>query len=312
MNHTVTMQQPKRVAALNIRTITMTALLSAMAYVLAFVEFPVPLSPSFAKMDLSDFPALIGAFVFGTICGLLIELVKNTLQLLTTSTGGIGEIANFLMGASYAVAAGVIYKHRKTKKTALLACVAASLVMGIAAALANYFILLPLFETFMPLDQLIASFGAFLPFIHTKLDIVLFNALPFNILKGLVIGGFTMLTYPEPTGQAKITPAFNLPCRYVLHTVGPIISGRVTKEDKELLASCYRSCLELAAESSLESVAFCCISTGEFHFPNEQAAQIAVETVKQFMNRNTGVKKVIFNVFKDLDKAIYEKLLGAA
>ena len=118
--------------------------------------------------------------------------------------------------------------------------------------------------------------------------------------------------YPEPTGQAKITPAFNLPCRYVLHTVGPIINGRVTKEDEELLASCYRSCLELAAESSLESVAFCCISTGEFHFPNEQAAQIAVETVKQFMNRNTGVKKVIFNVFKDLDKAIYEKLLGTA
>ena len=117
--------------------------------------------------------------------------------------------------------------------------------------------------------------------------------------------------YPEPTGQAKITPAFNLPCRYVLHTVGPIISGRVTKADKERLASCYRSCLELAAENGLESVAFCCISTGEFHFPNEQAAQIAVETVKQFMNRKTRVKKVIFNVFKDLDKAIYEKLLRA-
>mgnify|MGYP000743692120 CR=1 FL=1 len=117
--------------------------------------------------------------------------------------------------------------------------------------------------------------------------------------------------YPEPTGQAKITPAFNLPCKYVLHTVGPIIEGGVTRRDREMLASCYRSCLELAAESSLESVAFCCISTGEFHFPNEQAAQIAVETVKQFMNRNTGVKKVIFNVFKDLDKAIYKKLLRA-
>ena len=117
---------------------------------------------------------------------------------------------------------------------------------------------------------------------------------------------------PEPTGRAKITPAFNLPCRYVLHTVGPIISGIVTREDKELLASCYRSCLELAAENGLESVAFCCISTGEFHFPNEQAAEIAVETVKQFMNRKTSVKKVIFNVFKDLDKAIYEKLLRAA
>lgn len=117
--------------------------------------------------------------------------------------------------------------------------------------------------------------------------------------------------YPEPTGQAKITPSFNLPCRYVLHTVGPIIDGYVTKEDKELLASCYRSCLELAAENNLESVAFCCISTGEFHFPNEQAAEIAIRTVKEFLEKQTSVKKVIFNVFKDLDKGIYEKLLGA-
>lgn len=118
--------------------------------------------------------------------------------------------------------------------------------------------------------------------------------------------------HPEPTGRAKITPAFDLPCRYVLHTVGPIISGRVTKEDKELLASCYRSCLELTAEKGLESVAFCCISTGEFHFPNELAAEIAVQTVKAFLKKQTSVKKVIFNVFKDMDKALYEKLLGAA
>ena len=117
--------------------------------------------------------------------------------------------------------------------------------------------------------------------------------------------------HPEPTGQAKITPAFNLPCRYVLHTVGPIIDGRVTKEDKELLASCYRSCLELAAENGLESVAFCCISTGEFHFPNDLAAEIAVRTVKEFLKKQTSFYKVIFNVFKDLDKAIYEKLLRA-
>ena len=118
--------------------------------------------------------------------------------------------------------------------------------------------------------------------------------------------------HPEPTGQAKITPAFDLPCRYVLHTVGPIIRGRVTQRDRALLASCYRSCLELAAEKGLESVAFCCISTGEFHFPNEQAAEIAVQTVKAFLKKQTSVKKVIFNVFKDMDKALYEKLLGVA
>ena len=117
--------------------------------------------------------------------------------------------------------------------------------------------------------------------------------------------------HEEPTGVAKITPAFNLPCRYVLHTVGPIISGRVTKQDEELLASCYRSCLKLAAENGLESVAFCCISTGEFHFPNERAAEIAVKSVEEFMQKETSVGKVIFNVFKDRDEEIYRKLLGA-
>lgn len=201
--NTVSIAKSRKTAVLSVRTISMTAMLSAVAYLLAFVEFPVPLSPSFARMDLSDFPALIGAFAFGPLSGLLIELVKNTLQLLTTSTGGIGEIANFLMGAAYVVTAGFIYKRHKTKKTALLACITASFVMGAAAALANYFILLPLFESFMPLDQLITSFAEFLPFIRTKLDVVLFNAFPFNLLKGLVIGGVTMLIYKKLTPVLK-------------------------------------------------------------------------------------------------------------
>ena len=118
--------------------------------------------------------------------------------------------------------------------------------------------------------------------------------------------------YPEPTGQAKITPAFNLPCRYVLHTVGPIIADAPTKRDCELLESCYRACLNLATANNLESVAFCCISTGEFHFPNEQAAEIAVRMVKNFLHQPTSVKKVIFNVFKEIDKSIYARLLQCA
>lgn len=180
---------------LSIRTMTSIAVLSAVAFVLAFLEFPVPLSPSFARMDLSDFPALIGAFAFGPVAGILIELVKNLLGLFSTSTGGVGELANFLMGASFAATAGLIYKQHKTKRTALIGGFIGSVVMGIVAALANYFILLPLFEQFMPLDQVIASFGAFIPFIKTKLDVVLYNAFPFNLLKGLVITGFTMLVY---------------------------------------------------------------------------------------------------------------------
>lgn len=115
---------------------------------------------------------------------------------------------------------------------------------------------------------------------------------------------------PEPTGKAKITKAYHLPCRYVLHTVGPIIDGAVTKTDRELLASCYRSCLELAAAKDLRSVAFCCISTGEFHFPNALAAEIAIQTVQTWQQQNPGKIEVIFNVFKDSDYAIYKRLLG--
>ena len=112
-------------------------------------------------------------------------------------------------------------------------------------------------------------------------------------------------------GRARLTEGYNLPARYVLHTVGPIVRGGVTAGDRVALASCYRACLELAAERGLESVAFCCISTGEFHFPNREAAAIAVETVAAFLQRDRTIKRVIFNVFKDLDADIYRRLLGA-
>ena len=115
---------------------------------------------------------------------------------------------------------------------------------------------------------------------------------------------------PEPTGQAKITRAYNLPCRYVLHTVGPIVHGRLTRGHQRLLASCYRSSLDLAGENHCKSLAFCCISTGEFHFPNQRAAEIAVETVKAWQAQYPGELEVVFNVFKDNDREIYEKLLG--
>lgn len=115
--------------------------------------------------------------------------------------------------------------------------------------------------------------------------------------------------HEELTGQAKITKAYNLPCRYIIHTVGPIISGELTEQDCDLLASCYRSCLELTEKNGLESIAFCCISTGAFHFPNEKAAEIAVKTVKEFQKQALNIKSVIFNVFKDNDFNIYDRLL---
>lgn len=115
--------------------------------------------------------------------------------------------------------------------------------------------------------------------------------------------------HPEPTGQAKITPGFNLPCKYVLHTVGPIVDGRLTQTHCELLASCYRACLTLAEENGCGSIAFCCISTGVFGFPQEEAARIAVRTVKDYKQTHQSGIKVIFNVFKEEDYAIYQALL---
>jgi len=116
--------------------------------------------------------------------------------------------------------------------------------------------------------------------------------------------------HDEPIGSAKITPAYNLPCKYILHTVGPMVYGRLTKREEKKLASCYRSCLKLAEENDVRSIAFCCISTGEFHFPNERAAQIAVATVKEYQNQTDGKIEVIFNVFKETDYQIYQELLG--
>lgn len=115
---------------------------------------------------------------------------------------------------------------------------------------------------------------------------------------------------PEPTGTAKITKSYNLPSKHILHTVGPIIQDKVKDEDKKLLANCYRSCLELAEQNKLESIAFCCISTGEFRFPNEEAGIIAVETVSNFMKTANYIKKIVFNVFKEQDEQIYKRLLG--
>lgn len=197
------------------RTLVSVAMLSAVAYLLAFIEIQVPLSPTFAKMDISDLPALIAAFAFGPLSGVMVELIKNGLQLISTNTAGIGELANFLMGSALAFSAGRIYQKHKTKKVALLGCIVGSIAMAVAAGILNYSVLLPLYENFMPLDQVIASFAAFISFIQTKLDVVLWNVIPFNLLKGLMISLVTMLIYKPLT---------------------PILKGRYEHERKKVSA----------------------------------------------------------------------------
>lgn len=115
--------------------------------------------------------------------------------------------------------------------------------------------------------------------------------------------------HDEPPGQAKITPAYNLPCHYILHTVGPFVHGPLTKKDEKLLASCYQSCLDLAEKWQIDSVAFCCISTGVFHFPPRRAAEIAVSTVKSWLTEHRSSMKVVFNVFTEQDEQIYRHIL---
>jgi len=118
--------------------------------------------------------------------------------------------------------------------------------------------------------------------------------------------------YEEPTGTATLTKGYNLPCDYIIHTVGPIVHGKLTDSLRQDLQSCYENVLKCCMENGIESVAFCCISTGEFHFPNDEAAKIAVETVTKFLDSNTDfhMDRIIFNVFKDNDRVIYEKIIG--
>lgn len=148
--------------------------------------------------------------------------------------------------------------------------------------------------------------GCFVP-CHGCIDNVIHSAAGIQ-LRNECAQIMMMQGHEEPTGKAKITKGYNLPAKYVIHTVGPVVGVSVTEKQKEELKSCYLSCLKLAEKSGLKSIAFCCISTGEFHFPNKLAAQIAVETVDRYLS-GSKLERVVFNVFKNEDLNIYRKLM---
>lgn len=177
-----------------ISNLAIIAIFSAISYVLAFFEIPAPLAPSFARMDFSNIPALLVSFAIGPVGGMLVELIKNLLQLTSTATAGIGELANFLMGAAFVMPAGLIYKRHKTKKNAILGCVAGSLISGAAAVVLNYFVLLPLYSGFMPIDQILAMYAQILPFINTKFRACLW-AFPGNVFQCALYSLVTMVIY---------------------------------------------------------------------------------------------------------------------
>ena len=179
-----------------IRYLTVTAMLSAVAYVLMFIDFPIPfLIPSFIQMDISELPALVGAFAFGPVCGVLVCLVKNLLHLFITSTGGVGELCNFLLGATFVLAAGLIYKHKESKKSALIGALVGAVLMGIISVPLNYFLTYPIYYNFMSKEAILEAYRAIIPSMKNILQCLICFNMPFTIAKGLICTGVTMLIY---------------------------------------------------------------------------------------------------------------------
>ena len=181
----------------NVRKMTVTAMLSAIAFVLMFLDTAVPIMPSFIKLDLSELPALIATFALGPVCGVIVCLLKNLLHLLITTTGGVGELSNFILGAAFVLPAGLIYQHKKTKKNAIIGAIVGALAMAIISFPSNLFIVYPVYYNFMPKDVIIAAYQALVPFANIDSIakcLLLFNV-PFTFVKGLISAIITILIY---------------------------------------------------------------------------------------------------------------------
>nr|MCR5516855.1 ECF transporter S component [Lachnospira sp.] len=171
-------------------------MLSCIAFILMFFEFPIPvLIPSFIKLDLSDLPALIGAFAYGPIAGILIELIKNLLHLLDSSSGFVGELSNFLLGACFVGVAGCVYKLKKSKSAAIIGATVGACAMAVFSLVTNYFIVYPFYTNFMPMDTIIAAYKAIIPSVDNLFECLLVFNVPFTFVKGMISVVITMLIY---------------------------------------------------------------------------------------------------------------------
>lgn len=179
----------------NVRYLTVTAMLSAVAYILMFLDFSVPFMPAFIKMDLSELPALIGSFAMGPLCGVVVCLIKNVLHLFITTTGGVGELSNFILGVAFVLPAGLIYKHKKNRKSALIGSLAGAAFMGIFSIISNYFLVYPVYYNFMPEEVILAAYQAILPSVKNILQCLICFNMPFTIIKGMFSVVITFLTY---------------------------------------------------------------------------------------------------------------------
>jgi riboflavin transporter FmnP len=178
-----------------VRYLAMTAILAAVSAVLMMVSFSVPLVPSFLKMDISEMPALIATFSMGPVSGVLVCLIKNLINLPMTTTGGVGELANFLLGAVFVVPAGVIYHFVKNRKGALIAALSGCVAMSLISIPINYFLTYPVYATFMPIDTIIGMYQAILPSVDGLLSCLLIFNVPFTFVRGLLDAVLTFLVY---------------------------------------------------------------------------------------------------------------------
>ena len=173
-----------------------TAMLSAVAYVLMFLEFPIPmLMPSFIKMDFSELPALVASFAYGPVAGVVVCLLKNLIHLLNTQSGGVGELSNFLLGASFVFVSGSVYSRVHSKTGAVAGCALGAIVMSIISLFTNYYIVYPIYTVFMPMDAIIGAYKAILPAVNNLWQCLLVFNLPFTFIKGMCSVLLTFLIY---------------------------------------------------------------------------------------------------------------------
>ena len=192
----------------DVRRMTVTAMLSAVATVLMFFSFNVPLMPSFIKLDFSELPALIAAFGFGPLSGATVCLVKNLVNLLFTTTGGVGELSNFVLGASFVVPAGLVYKLHRTRIGALIGSVIGALAMAVIGVFSNYYVVYPVYTAFMPMEVILNMYRAINPRVETLWDALLWFNMPFTFIKGMCSVAMAFAIY-KPLSPVLFGPRAN-------------------------------------------------------------------------------------------------------
>ena len=187
---------------MKLRTMLTVTLMAVISFLIMFIEMPLPIFPEFLKIDISDIPALVTGIVLGPLAGIAVEALKNVLHLLRTSTGGVGELANFLVGAALILPPALLYKKHQSRKGLLVGLLFGIILMAVVGGLANYYILMPFYQNFMPLEAIIGMCSKVNPAIKDMQTMILYAIIPFNILKGIVVSVITLLLY------GKLTPIF--------------------------------------------------------------------------------------------------------